>query len=133
MRRLILLVLMCSALACATVNAQPAAVVNPTIVRFGPSPDHEVVLNGQSVLTGYKVDVVVVAGGAVIQTFDIGKPSPVSGVIDASPAFSSIPNGIYVVDVYPYGPGGDGAKLRSEGQFIRLREPAAASGSVTFH
>lgn len=135
MRKILMLAVMCFGVACATAHAQPPApVVNPTALTFGASPDHDTVVEGQAVLTGYKVDVVVVAGGSVTTTFDLGKPSlNAQNVVDTPAAFSTLPNGAYVVDVYPYGPAGNGTKLRSEGQFFIIKTPASAVAPVTFH
>lgn len=66
---------------------------NPTSVRFAASTDH-------GTLTRYERRTVQVSNGVVLETFDVGLPTPVGGLCQVSLSLSKwISNEIYRVDV----------------------------------
>lgn len=59
-----------------------AAVPNPTLICFEPSPDHDRVLEGgQPAVTEYALEVYLVGGPTPIYTTSLGKPAPAGGAI----------------------------------------------------
>lgn len=68
--------LLLSCLLVASTGAQPVPdVKNPSAVEIGPSPDH-------ATIDSYELDILR-PDGTVLQTLNLGKPTPVNGVITA--------------------------------------------------
>jgi Viral BACON domain/Putative binding domain, N-terminal len=94
--------------AMAALTAQ--SVVDPRYAEFSPSPEHDTVTNGVPVVTNYTLSIFNVGSGTPLDTVDLGKPTPVAGVIrvDFLPLLhvSLAPNVIFEARVNAVGPGG---------------------------
>jgi hypothetical protein len=58
--------------------AQTPAVMDPRVVEFDPSPDHNATLAGQAVVTRYDLEFYLVGGAQPVRITNLGKPSPQS-------------------------------------------------------
>lgn len=84
----------------APVSAQSPVVVNPQILEFVPSPDHDTIqLDGTPLLLKYEMRVYPEAGGAVIAVVDLGKPTPAGGLITLNnrAMFSGLPSNVRLI------------------------------------
>lgn len=105
--------------------AMPAAaqipgliLIQPTsVMDFQPSPDHNALaLDGTAIVASYRVDYYLLDASGAIPTgaspafsTNLGKPTPVNGLIVVPNAFGSIvPNSAYRATAAAVGPGGAG-------------------------
>ena len=65
-------------------GASAQTVLNPTTVTFTPSTDHAVTVGGVPLVAKYELRHYLVGATSPVQTQDLGKPTPVSGVISAA-------------------------------------------------
>jgi hypothetical protein len=93
-------------------------VVDPRFAEFAPSPDHDVVADGQPVVASYTLSLFLVGATTPFATVNLGKPSPgTDGLIRVD--FLSLmttppaPGVVYVAHVSAVGPGGSGVSLVS--------------------
>ena len=56
--------------------AQTPAVMDPRVVEFDPSPDHNATLAGQAVVSRYDLEFYLVGGAQAVRVTNLGKPSP---------------------------------------------------------
>ena len=92
----------------------------PTTVTFTPSADHAAVVNGNAVLTSYRVDVF---GGPSVLSKDCGKPTLAATLTCPLPA--ALPNNVTLTaKVVAVGPGGESAGPASD-PFANTAAPAA--------
>ena len=116
-------------LACAaTAEAQ---VINPRVVEFDVSADHNRTVLGQPAVTRYELRVYAEGASAPITTADLGKPTPAAGTrvsLDQSAVFAAVPLGAYVARVAAIGPGGEGVS-DATAPFGRLSAPAAPANA----
>lgn len=103
--------------------ASSAFAQNPTTISYGPSADHNTVVNGTAVLTRYDAVVKKAADGTVVTTKDCGKPA------SAPTLTCALPNGLpgntsLTVTMVAVGPGGSTAGPASD-PFANLASPAA--------
>lgn len=86
----------------------------PRTATFSASPDHATVDNGVARLTNYTL-AVTPQGGSALPEIDLGKPTPVSGTISASPAaLQTLAPGTYTAVVFAVGPGGRSGSAASD-------------------
>lgn len=108
-------------------------VTNPTTVDF-TSTDHNVVVDGQAVVTRYDLTVYTVANQATaVKTVDIGKPTSATTAVSYTglrTAMTGLPNGQYVVKLAAVGPGGASAASAASDPFNQLGPPATTSKPV---
>lgn len=92
-------------------------VVNPVIVEFQPSPDHDVLqLDGTPVLDHYVLNIYRQDTGALVSTAGLGKPAPTNGLITVSGASifnGTPPNVVCVGKVAAVGIGGSSESAAS--------------------
>jgi hypothetical protein len=84
-------------------SAQAAPVQNPGLVIFTPSPDH-------ANITSYKLEIIRVSDGSVIQTLDVGKPAP---CVTACPTGVAVGEASAAINVQPIAFGDYTAQMRS--------------------
>lgn len=95
-------------------HAAAQAVVNPRVVEFDPSPDHDALTpDNQPMVARYDLQFYLVGAAQPFQTANLGKPTPgATGTIsvDFSTLLGSWPlaNGEYVARVVAVGPTGTG-------------------------
>lgn len=111
-----------------------AVAINPTTVQFTASADHNATLSdGTALLTRYELRFYASPNGTTpIATHDLGKPTPVSGVITVVNAawFTALTaNAENLAKVAAIGPGGEGLSGPS-GPFVELGPPATAGAVV---
>lgn len=109
-------------------------VINPRIVEFTASVDHDATLSdGNATVTRYEVRWFMQGASTPFQTTDIGKPAkPASGPIsvDLNALFAGVPIGVgYTVRVAAIGPTGEGESAASN-PFEHASPPQPAT-SVT--
>lgn len=103
MRRVLLVVVWLLGLAApALAQPIPGLILNPTIVEFDPSPDHDaVLLDGRPMLVKYEaryylLNSLPTPGTEALPVVDLGKPTPVAGKIRVLNALGGlVPNTIY--------------------------------------
>src|SRR5688572_22693560 len=110
------------------VSAQ--VIVNPTKVDFPASPDQTVTFGGVDVVTKYEL---VIARQSLpntpVSTTDLGKPTPVGGVISV-PLPAGLPNNtVLLATVRTIGPGGTTPSVASD-PFGVVGAPAAAGKPI---
>ena len=93
-------------------------VVDPRFVEFNPSPDHNAQApDGTPLLQNYTLFIFPQGSGAVFDTINIGKPTPVNGLItvDFLPLMhvTPAPGVVYEARVTSDGPGGSNASALS--------------------
>lgn len=93
------------------VFAQAPVVVNPTTLEFIPSLDHDAVnaLDNTPVLSTYEARFYPEAGGAMVGSMNIGKPTPVNGkiTITSLPVLTTLPRNVRLIcKVAAIGPDG---------------------------
>lgn len=103
-------------------------IINPatSTMQFTASPDHNVLVGGTAVVTGYKAVYCLLATPTQCQApIDLGKPTPdANNVIALSGVFSTvIKNTEYVAQVYATGPGGDGVPSAASNPFALIGSP----------
>lgn len=98
-------------------------VANPKQVCFEPSPEHDAVLDGLSVVTRYDLEVYPKGAAPTvppIATVALGKPTPAAGAILV--AFPTIPGlvnfTLYEAKVTAVGPTGIGRSIASNSFFL---------------
>lgn len=122
MRRLLLTVLFLSLPA--LLSAQ--VTMNPTKVEFAPSADHNASFAGTPLVTKYELVIAKQSDLSVVSTTDLGKPTPVAGIISAP--LPSLPNNVVLVaTVRTVGPGG--ATPTPASNFFGVVGPPAAPGT----
>ena len=85
------------------------AVTNPGVIEFDASTDHDTIEQTVPILTSYIVEIYTPTGGSALTSVDIGKPTPVAGVITYTglrAVYASLPPGTYVARVAASGPFG---------------------------
>lgn len=93
---------------------------------FSASPDHATLDNGVPRLSSYALQVTP-QGGSALPEIDLGKPTPVSGTISASPAaLQTLAPGTYTAIVFAIGPGGRSGSPPSESFAVATPAPAPA-------
>lgn len=111
------------------VFAQIPPITNPSGVEFTASADHNVTENGTPLVTRYVLEVYPVGNPNPAATRDLGKPSPVNGVITFTTLLSvirpSLPSGQYLIRVAAEGPGGRNVSVASDPFDVSPRAPAA--------
>lgn len=113
----------------------PATVMSPGAASFPASPDHDLVVGGQPIVTGYKWEIVLVASGQIQHTYDLGKPPQSAGVIDLTglqTLFANLPAGVYRGRLFAYGPGGESGRLESTNHIGKFSAPQTPSGNFSF-
>ncbi len=108
--------------------ASVAFAQTPPSAVFTASSDHSAVVGTTPVLTNYSLEVVVgTTTGALAFTKNLGKPTPVNGIITAPvPEFLGRTNGVYFAQVSAIGPGGTSKSLFSDPFSWISAAPAAA-------
>lgn len=90
--------------------------VNPTVVMFNASPDHD------TLVTSYEARYYVVVGNVgPYGTQDLGKPTPVNGVCTANLNLSGFPSSNttqYVAYIVAIGPGGTSSESGVSNPFM---------------
>ena len=93
---------------------------------FAASADHATLDSGVPRLTNYTL-AVTPQGGAALPEIDLGKPTPVSGTISASPAaLQTLAPGTYTAVVFAIGPGGRSGSAASDPFLVLTPAPAPA-------
>lgn len=111
-------------------SATAQVVINPTTVQFAASADHASLLpDGSPMVTKYEIRHFLSGATSPVQTGDLGKPSPVSGIVTASivGTLSSLPfspTQQYVAKVAAIGPTGEGLSAASN-PFVVVGKPGA--------
>jgi hypothetical protein len=106
-----------------------AQIVNPAVVQFQPSPDHNLALaSGQPALTRYDLEVYLAGASAPFQVTNMGKPAPqADGLVyfDYAGQIASWPppGGIYESRVAAVGPAGTSRSAPSNTFTIAARTP----------
>lgn len=103
------------------------AVANPTVLEFQASPDHALLgLDDQPLVARYEARIFL--SGTLVESIDLGKPTPAAGLITVSPInswlLSLVPNKRHVARVAAIGPTGEGESTDSN-PFGRTAPPAA--------
>jgi hypothetical protein len=113
-----------------TVSASAQVIVNPTKVDFPASPDHAVTFGGVDVVTKYELVIARQSLPAVpVSTTDLGKPTPVAGIVSV-PIPSGLPNNtILLATVRTVGPGGTTPSVASD-PFGVVGAPAATGKPI---
>jgi len=117
------------ALACLVATAASAQTVNPRLVEFTPSSDHNTTLStGQAAVSRYDLQVFTVGASAPFHTVNMGKPGPqADGLIhyDFSSGVSAwpLPGGTYEARVAAVGPGGAGQSSASNSFTFQASTP----------
>lgn len=102
------------------------ALAQTRTATFSASPDHATLDNGVPRLTNYTLEVTP-QGGTVLPAIDLGKPTPVSGSISASPAgLQTLSPGTYTAVVFAVGPGGRTGSAASSPFSVATPAPRAA-------
>ena len=114
----------------ASANADAQVVVDPTILEFKPSSDHNTITNGVPLVSGYQFEMYRPGASAPFQTTPLGKPAVnPQGFVRLSLGALLVPlpsAGIeYTAKVSAVGPGGRaGARPRTSSCGRLRRRPA---------
>ena len=93
---------------------------------FAASADHATLDSGVPRLSSYALQVTP-QGGSALPEIDLGKPTPVSGTISASPAaLQTLAPGTYTAVVFAIGPGGRTGSVPSDSFAVATPAPAPA-------
>lgn len=110
---------------CAAAMLAQGVIVNPTTATFPASPDHST-----AAVTSYALE--IYDGTTVVDTRDLGKPTPTAGNITVAVARGTLQqNKNYTARSVAKGPGGDTKSVDLSDPFVWVLAPSAP-GKVIF-
>jgi hypothetical protein len=101
------------------ITAQSTTVINPTMVEFTPSVDHNTSdVTGQPFLTRYELRIFLADGDTFVQPVNLNKPQPDANNLvrlNITDTILALPSGDYSSRVAAIGPGGENVSELSNG------------------
>lgn len=97
-------------------------------ITFTASPDHAATVGTVPKVSSYRLDIALLSAPAtVVSTVPLGKPTPATDgtiAIKPFPAFTALPEGVYVSTVVVVGPSEEARSAASD-PFVRVGPPRA--------
>lgn len=130
MKRLILAFLF-GLLFVASADAQTTVVGPATTASFDVASDHATIISGVAVVTSYTLEIRSTLNNNLVDTVNLGKPTPVNGTITTGtlPNWVALATGAYVAIARANGPGGSTPSAPSD-PFVRIGAPLAPGKPV---